>query len=122
VEGLAGITDQACSYEAVRIAPRWSAGLDTDITACAKLVDTGGYVRYRWRREHNKLTIHLAASTDRRRLELLCPAGTAPQAATVDGEQAPFETRTIESSTYACLDLPGLGARRVELTLTDSSG
>ncbi len=117
MEGLGGAYDEGCNYSSLRITPRWAAGSETDVTFCARYEDTGSYVRYRWKREDKKLSIHLTASTDQRKLELLCPAGTKPDRVEVDSEQVPFQTRTIESSTYACVDLPGLGARHVQVTL-----
>jgi hypothetical protein len=118
MEGLAGVYDEAQDYRAVRVAPRWAAGSDNDVTVCAKYEDTGSYVRYAWRRDADRIDLDLASSAADRRIELLMPQGARAACVSLDGEAVDFETRRIEQSTYVCFDAPGLAARRVEVELT----
>jgi hypothetical protein len=116
-EGLAGAYDEGTNYSNVRIAPRFAAGEDQGVIVCAKYEDTGSYIRYEWERRDKELTLHLAASTPQRRLEILLPPDRLAKAVRVDGENAAFATKTIEASQYVCLDVPGLKSRTITITL-----
>jgi hypothetical protein len=116
-EGLAGVVDTDRNLLGVRLSPRWSAAGVDDVTACVHYAHGGGYVRYRYQRRGETLRLHLAGNADRRRVELLLPPGKQAAGARVDGRPVDVETRTIEQSTYACLDADTLAAVLVEVDL-----
>lgn len=113
IEGLAGIVDEGVAYDRVRLSPRWAAAGVKTVTACAKYEASGAYVRYRYEQDPDALTLELAGNGDSTALELLLPDGFEPGRALVDGREIDFSLRTHEGSRYACIEVPGLGARTV---------
>ncbi len=119
VEGLAGIKDTGRAFDRALLAPRWSAAGVKSAAATAKYEASGGYVRYRYALDEaaGKMSVEAASSADSVRLEILLPAGKEPKGVTLDGKKTEFETKTVESSRYACLDLEGVGVHEIEVAI-----
>lgn len=117
VEGMVGANDDATNLSALRLTPRWAAAGVDRVKACARLHEAGGYVRYSYEREGGTLTLHVAGSSDRRRLELLLPEGAKPVSLAVDGQATEYRLKRVEESAYVCAELPGLAACRVVVVL-----
>ncbi len=113
VEGLAGVHDEGRNMDALRLTPRWEAAGVDDVTVCVKYEEGGGYVRYTHTREDDELRMQIAASARQRRLEVLLPVGAEIANVLVDGCGIDWTERAVEDSRYACVDLPGPGARSV---------
>jgi hypothetical protein len=117
VEGLVGVHDEGRNMAPLRLTPRWEAAGVSDVTACVKYEEGGGYVRYSYVRGTDSLMVELAASGEQRRLEVLLPAGAEVSGVMVDGCEVDWAEREIESSRYACVDLHGLAAQQVVIRL-----
>ncbi|MFW5829205.1 MAG: hypothetical protein ACOCXA_02985 [Planctomycetota bacterium] len=115
-EGLAGIRDRDRNLQVVQIAPGWLGADVPEADACLKYEDGGGYVRYQYRREPRSLHLLIAGNSDDRLIDLLLPEGVAPVSCTQDGEAAPFEIISIESSRYARIHSSGIAARELILS------
>ncbi len=103
VEGLAGVVDTGCTFDTVRLSPRWAAaGLDVaDVSVGYEA--SGARLSYQYRREGSRvdLTITgLAAGVD---VHLLLPDRLVATAATVDGSPAVFRNSSVEASRYVDL-------------------
>jgi hypothetical protein len=108
LEGLAGIVDEGLAYDRVRLSPRWAAAGVDHVTACAKYEASGAYVRYRYERRDDELTLELAGNGEDVRLEIMLPADLSPARVTVNGCEAEFELRDVADARYLCLEAPGL--------------
>ena len=117
IEGLAGAKDTGVAYDRALVAPRWPAAGVDKAAATIKYEASGGYVSYDYAVEESKLRLDLAGNAEAKRLELLLPDGAEPTRATVDGREAEFTVKTVESSRYVCMDLSGIAACTVEVTL-----
>lgn len=119
LEGLAGIKDTGRAFDGALVAPRWRAAGVKSATVTAKYEASGGYVRYRYSLDEaaGRLTLDVASSAEAILIEVLLPPGREAGGVKLDGEAADFETKKIESSRYVCLDLAGVGAHAVEVTL-----
>jgi len=119
IEGLAGIEDAGPGFERARIAPRWqAAGVDT-VTAGAVLPSSGGYARYRYRKEGDELALDIAGSAQETEADVLLPDGWRSVEVTVDGEPAEdVRVREVEGSRYAVFPLEGSAARTVRISRT----
>ena len=116
-EGLAGVVDRDRAMRSVQIKPGWlAAGVD-EATACIKYEESDAYVRYRYRRESDVIQLDIAASGQKRLIELLLPEGADPSRLTVNGEEVEFRIREIENSRYVCFDSETLGVTAVKLNL-----
>jgi hypothetical protein len=118
MEGLVGVVDTDRNYESATVSPRWDAAGVSRVTATAKYAEGGGYVSYSLRRSASTLELDVAASGPRRRIRILLPAGTTPGALYVNGEEANYETETVEDSTYACFSHDGVDSIRARLTVS----
>lgn len=116
-EGLAGVVDQDRAMRSVQIKPGWlAAGVD-EATACIKYEESGAYVRYRYRRDGDSICLDVAASGEKRLIELLLPEGTEPSNLSVNDEVLEYRIRKIENSRYVCFDCESLGVNTVKLNL-----
>jgi hypothetical protein len=119
IEGLAGIKDSGVAFDRVTLAPRWEAAGVREATATAKYEASGGYLRYRYRHEprRKRVSIEFTGNGSDFELQLPMPKGRRPKSVTVDGQEAPFETRKVERSLYVCFAVQGLGVHKVEMRL-----
>jgi hypothetical protein len=119
IEGLAGIRDAGVAFDRVTLAPRWEAAGVRKATACAKYEASGGYLRYRYAfaPRGKRLTLEFTGSGAEFELAILLPRGLRPGAATLNGRAVAVATRRVEGSAYACLDVCGVRAHKLQLTL-----
>ncbi|HRT95342.1 MAG TPA: hypothetical protein P5532_13015, partial [Planctomycetota bacterium] len=119
VEGVAGIRGAGVAFDRVTLAPRWEAAGVRRVTACAKYEASGGYLRYRYSfaPRTQRLTLEFTGNGADFELALLLPKGLRPGAATLDGRAVSVAIRRIENSTYACLDVRGVGTHHLALEL-----
>jgi len=117
IEGLAGVKDTDRAFDTALLAPRWVAADVNKARATVKYEASGGYVRYDYARQDGRLVLEVTGNAELMNLALLLPEGREPDAVRLDGEEAQFELKTVESSPYLCLDIRGLGAHRIEVAL-----
>ncbi len=119
IEGLAGVKDTGRAFDRALLAPRWPAAGVRSASATVKYEASGGYVRYRYALDEaaGKMSLEAASSADSVKLEILLPEGKEPKGVTLDGKKTEFETKTVESSRYVCLDLEGIGVHEIEVAL-----
>lgn len=114
-EGLAGVYDAEPNFKTARICPRWAASDAREVTVTAKFEEGGGYIRYIYQRSASTLRLLIAGNSTSRQLEVLIPKGTTGRSVRVNGSSVPFNLRTIEKSTYACVELDGIGPHDVAI-------
>lgn len=113
LEGLAGVRMDAAERR-VRLAPRWVAAGEDDVTVEAAYPASGYGVRYRFVHRPDERTIRLELATpDAARVSLLLPPGTAPTAVSLDGRAQAWTEEHVEQSCYARADLPAGEAETV---------
>lgn len=116
LEGLAGVQDAGPGFSRARIAPRWEAAGVDEVTAGAVLPASGGYARYRYRRDDDVAALEIAGSADEVEVDVLLPDGWQDVTVEVDGERAAdAAVHEVESSRYAALHLAGPAARSVRI-------
>jgi len=112
VEGLAGIMDQGAAFSRARIAPRWAAMGTPAAKVAVRYPASPGYVRYEYACDlaARRVTIEFTGSAEQYEAAVLMPPGAVPARATLNGKPAALETRTVESSHYAVLQVEGARA------------
>ncbi|MFP4378995.1 MAG: hypothetical protein ACLFUS_00715 [Candidatus Sumerlaeia bacterium] len=122
MDGMVGANDEATNLQSLRFTPRWvSAGVDK-VTACARLYEAGGYVRYTYQRDGKILRFDLAASAEERIFEILMPHGEEPQKLSVNGRAHGFVVKQIEDSCYVVFEQNGLEAMTLEIQIAEKQG
>ncbi|MFW5863967.1 MAG: hypothetical protein ACOCVT_00815 [bacterium] len=116
-EGLAGVVDIDRNMQAVRISPRWTTAEVNKVTTSVKYEDGGGYVRYRFSSDGNRLNLKVAGSSDQRSFEILIPHGKSPKALQVNGADMEYRTRMVEASQYLCFETRGVALNDIEIAL-----
>lgn len=120
LEGLAGVTDEAAAFEAVRLAPRWAYSRADEVAVTVRYSASQGYVAYRYRldRERARLHLRLTGSGGAFSCHCLLPKGCGGVAGiTLDGKEIPFVTTRIEDSRYVDFALAGPGPHEVVIRL-----
>ncbi|MFW5728654.1 MAG: hypothetical protein ACOCYG_03240, partial [Spirochaetota bacterium] len=121
VEGVAGVRDDGANMSRVRIAPRWAAAGIGRSRVCIAYAEGGGYTAYSYEQSDEGLTLEIASTGDKRRIELLLPAGREVESIMVSesgdasqaglaAESVPFEIVEREESRYACFESNSLSA------------
>jgi hypothetical protein len=115
MDGMVGANDESTNLQSLRFTPRWvSAGVEK-VTACARLYEAGGYVRYTYERQGKMLRFELAASAEERVFEMLMPHGAEPRKLSVNGKAHGFVVKQIEDSQYIVFECNGLECMNVEV-------
>jgi hypothetical protein len=119
IEGLAGIKDIGVAFDTALLAPRWLASGTHEVTATAKYEASGGYLSYQCKfdPEQQRLWLTFTGNARETKLEILLPNSQPPAKTVLDGKAVDSVIKTVETSTYACLTVQGLGVHTIELTL-----
>ena len=111
VEGLAGVVDEATTFQYALVAPRWlAADIDTARVTVAYPA-SGGYVGYRY--EHDSVSRQIVLAVTGSGSEVNCHVLLPPYAQNIsvvaNGAEVASQTSTIEQSHYVDfkLTLPG---------------
>ena len=117
LEGMAGITDQWCSFQRARIAPRFiAAGLD-EAEVQVGYAASGAKLGYGIL--HRKGRLRLSAWADRSEVDfhVLLPEATAAATVRVNGNEVPFTNLKVEESRYTDFAAKIEGGAEIEITL-----
>jgi len=117
VQGLAGIEDETCLMEDVRLSPRWSSAGVKDVRVIARYAASKGYFAYRMRIDEQQKVIEIdyCGSGKQARVECLLPFGWSCGCVQVNGADVEFEERSLEDSRYVCFDVPISGLGRIRI-------
>ena len=118
LEGLVGIVDEGRGFDALRLAPRWTAAGVRQAEVQVGYAASGASVGYRYRQDDDTIWIELSAPAPTVGLHLLLPKGQAATAALVDGRRVPHRVAVLRSSLYADLEVPVDGRTAVTIELT----
>jgi len=101
VEGLAGIVDDGCGFDAVTLAPRWLAAGLSEAEASVCYAASGRGVGYAFRHAGDRLDIEVEADRADVRLHILLPAGRDVRGVHHGTLDVPFRRSVVEASRYA---------------------
>ncbi len=124
VEGLAGVVDEATSFERVLIAPRWPAAGVNEAEATIHYPASDGYAAYRYHLDEaaRRLTLTLTGSGAQARLRILLPKDAITvKSVTHNGAPVAHRTQQVEASHYLELDLPLTGVHTLEIQYEEAA-
>ena len=101
VEGLAGIVDDGCGFDAVTLAPRWVAAGLSEAEASVRYAASGRGIGYSFRHAGDRIDIEVEAAAADVRLHVLLPAGSDVCAVRHGARDVPFAQSVVEASRYA---------------------
>ena len=117
VEGLAGVVDRGCAFDAATISPRWlAAGVDEAEVSVGYAASRRG-IGYQVRARSDRVAIEAEAEATDARFHVLLPPGAAPRGVRCEGRDVEFRVTQVEQSTYADFALHVDGALRAEIGL-----
>ncbi len=116
-EGLAGVVDSDRNMQAVTIAPRWNAADVSDVTACIKYEEGGGYVRYEYSMTDAELNLKVSSSGENRNYRILLPEDAKVLKILLDGKKINWDMETVEQSVYICFVQNSLKASEIKIEL-----
>jgi hypothetical protein len=124
VEGLAGVTDRGVAFSKARIAPRWAAMGVRSAKVALRYPASQGYARYEYNCDEaaGRTTMDFTGSAEEYEAALLIPPGFVPGRATLNGREVKVDTRTVESSRYAVLQVNGARAHRLAIEFAKEAG
>lgn len=107
VEGLAGIRDEATSFQTVAVSPRFAAAGIHQAYVCLKYGPSGAWVAMDYRQEENCITLCLSGNPDLYHVRILLPKGVNTATAADAATGSVFTgIETIEDSLYFTLNIP----------------
>jgi hypothetical protein len=117
VEGLAGVVDRGCAFDAVTISPRWlAAGVEEAEVSVGYAASQRG-VGYLFRALPDRLVIEADAEATDAQFHVLLPAGATPRWVRCGARELPFRVASVEQSAYADFAMHVDGSARVEIGL-----
>jgi hypothetical protein len=119
MEGLAGIKDTGVAFDKALLAPRWEASGTNEVMATAKYEASGGYMSYQYKfvPEKKQLWLTFTGSAKETQVEIMLPKSKKPVKTVLNGKEVNSTLKTIETSSYACLKVEGLGVHKVIMNL-----
>lgn len=117
VEGLAGVKDTGVAYNEALIVPRWEAAGTKEVTVCIKYEASGGYVRYQYSMQPDKLKMQITGSFERGTVRILLPENAATKAISLNGKRIEPSYSMVGNSRYLSLPELNLGVHELEVTL-----
>ncbi len=119
MEGLAGIKDTGVAFDKALLAPRWEASGTNEVMATAKYEASGGYMSYQYKfvPEKKQLWLTFTGSAKETQVEIMLPKSTKSVKTVLNGKEVNSTLNTIETSSYACLKVEGLGVHKVIMNL-----
>jgi hypothetical protein len=104
VEGLAGVVDAGCGFDAVALAPRWvAAGVDEAEVSVGYAASKRG-VGYLFRLRPGGVTLDVEADGATVHAHVLVPAGAKVRSVRQAATDVPFRDVTVEASAYVDFD------------------
>ena len=117
VEGLAGVKDTGVAFDRALIAPRWAAAGVTQADVTIRYAASDGYVRYRYKRSGKTIAVDYTCNAEHGEVQLLLPTGAKIKKVTLDGQESRVRCSRVESSSYLCMAIDGVGVHRLRVSL-----
>jgi hypothetical protein len=120
IEGLAGIKDTGVAFDQARLVPRWQAAATQQVKATAKYPASGGYLSYQYRfnPEQKQLLLTFTGTAQTTHVEVLLPNTNPPAKTLLNGTAIVAVMKQVESSTYACFEVQGIGIHDIVMVLS----
>lgn len=120
IEGLAGVVDEDVVFESTRISPRWEAAGINAARVSVRYPASQGYCSYDYQKHADgRISLELTGSGRQFNVEVLLPKGRNVKTASLNGNSAKAQVRTVEQSQYAVVEVPAGGVHRLEFVLTE---
>ncbi len=115
VEGLAGIKDTGVAFNKAKLTPRWQAAGVNKVSTTIKYEASGGYVSYDYlyNKDNEQIEIDFTSNSDKTQVEILLPGNKSVSEITVNDNKHDFETKTIEGSRYAAMEINNRGVHKI---------
>ncbi len=116
MEGLAGVVDDGCRFDQIRLSPRWVAAEISQITVQIGYGASGAGIQYDFNFDNRTIELNLDGNSQIQ-LHLLLPAHSTVQKVTFNDKSIRFHQSRIENSQYldAKFRLEGKGKVRIWL-------
>ncbi len=122
IEGLAGVSDEWCGFQAQRLAPRWPAAGVSEAEVEVGYAASGARIGYGWRLAGGRVRLEAWGDAERADFHVLLPGDASAAAVRVAGHDVPFANARVEESAYADFSAPLRGGAAVEILLERSDG
>jgi len=100
VEGLAGVVDEGCLFDAVTLSPRWQAAGIDEAEVSVSYAASGHGVSYGYRVTGGRIEIEVEGAPADVKCHVLLPPGSRVRAVRHGASELPFRLAAIESSGY----------------------
>jgi len=109
--GLCGVSDLTCTFDSVKISPKFSSIQSRVSSTTLRYPASLGYISYRWIQEEplKQTVIHFSGSGNTKLFEILQPAQKHVKTVSLNGKTVPYSTRSVGKERFVTFSTGVLG-------------